>query len=125
MAACSGDFEGTLRLRLPFYFREIRIVRRDDDRSRRRPRQELPAGQMSADLEERPRLINAGFPDQGRFVGTCGRQDECTTFARRAPGHREGPAHRTQLARQRELPGEFVFREPVALELVRGGEDAE
>src|ERR1700704_1427239 len=80
---------------------------------------------MSADIEERPRLVNAGSPDQGCFAGTCRRQDECATFARRAPGHRERPANRTQLAGQRELPGEFVFREPVGLELVRSGEDAE
>ena len=46
-----GDFERALRVRLPFHFREIRIVRWDDGRLRRRPRQRLPAGQMSADLK--------------------------------------------------------------------------
>src|SRR2546422_9698451 len=80
---------------------------------------------MRADIEERPRLVNARSPDEGCFAGTCRGQDECTAIARRAPGHREGPADRTQLAGQRELPGEFVFREPVDLELVRGGEDTE
>src|SRR5258705_9244005 len=48
-----GDFERALRLRLPLHFREIRIVRRDDHRVRRRPRERLPAGQVSADIEER------------------------------------------------------------------------
>src|SRR5216684_9367108 len=43
----------------------------------------------------------------------------------RTNARRERSANRTQLAGQRELPCEFVFREPVGLELVRGGEDAE
>src|SRR5207237_7327347 len=94
-------------------------------RFRSRLAQRLPAGKVGTDLQQRASLVDAGFFDQCGLIRARLRQDKRPAVARRAPSHRERPANRTQLAGERELPGEFVFREPVDLELARGGEDTE
>ena len=118
MPAGGRHFERALRLRLTFHIREVGIGRRGEFSLCFGTRHGLPPAQMRADIEKRPGLIDIGAVDERGLVGAAARQDERAPVPRRAPGHRERAADRAQLAGERELARELVFREVRRAELL-------
>ena len=101
MTSRRSDFERALRLRLAFHIREVRVIRRDDERFRSRLPQRLPAGEVGTDLQQRASLVDAGFFDQCGLIRARLRQDKRPAVARRAPRAKSSRAPREPDAARR------------------------
>ena len=124
MPAGRGNFQRALCVRLTFDVGKVWVIESNRSGGFRDVRQKgLPERKVRAHLEQRPGLVYARAPDQGRLVGARRRKHEDSAVARGPPGHGERAANRAQLSGQGKLSGEFVLRKPVGLQLARGGED--
>ena len=135
MGASCCNFKSAAGGRLAFHVGHVGVGRGGAVRGRTHARPAFGLGRLSSGggqklrhhVQQVPRTEHRHARHQGGFFGAAGRQHQLRVFARAVQrgAHRQGAAHRPQLARQRQFAREFPARQPRAVNLPAGRQNAQ